>query len=275
MLYALLQAAAAPGPADRVRQVVEGFSDYLLDYALALAAVGALAMALIEAGKKLLDSRTRFHAKRWTGWMLKSGNGQVDLADRRVAYTDLIQLCTGVTKAEADDSASALVDNSGSLPPWNGWNRAASHAVFCLETSRMMGAIQEAGDIALAAPSRHGSLFKLITAGADQRDVIVWVDKKRPDGKDADVKDQADAFARLRQVFKRKLDAFQLYTEQRWATWNQLWANLLGAAIMALALGSSDLELSLPGFLLLSAFGGILSPIAKDLVAALRRGRNG
>ena len=48
-----------------------------------------------------------------------------------------------------------------------------------------------------------------------------------------------------------------------------------GAAIMALALGSSDLELSLPGFLLLSAFGGILSPIAKDLVAALRRVRNG
>jgi hypothetical protein len=36
-----------------------------------------------------------------------------------------------------------------------------------------------------------------------------------------------------------------------------------------------ELGLSVGMFFLLSAFGGILSPVAKDLVAALRRVRDG
>src|SRR5437868_5794219 len=64
----LLQAADSTA-AMQVRHAVDVFASNLLDYALALAAVGALAMALIELFKKLLDSRTKFHAKRWTAWM--------------------------------------------------------------------------------------------------------------------------------------------------------------------------------------------------------------
>ena len=73
MILAILQVADTTGTARRIFDAVGGFTDYILDYAIALAAVGALAMALIEAAKKLLDSRTKFHAKRWTSWMLKSG----------------------------------------------------------------------------------------------------------------------------------------------------------------------------------------------------------
>jgi hypothetical protein len=111
----------------------------------------------------------------------------------------------------------------------------------------------------------------LFTAGAEQSDINAWLDKK------ADVKDKAEAFARLRQLFKRKLDSFQLYTEQRWASYNQLASNVIGALIMAAALYSlrSDLKLGAATFVLLSLFGGVLSPVAKDLVAALRRVRDG
>jgi hypothetical protein len=99
----------------------------------------------------------------------------------------------------------------------------------------------------------------------------VWVGKK------GEVKDQADAFARLRQIFKRKLDSFQLYTEQRWASYNQFAANVVGALVMFAALSSlsADLHLGYGEILFLSLFGGILSPVAKDLVAALRRVRDG
>jgi hypothetical protein len=255
----------------QVRHAVEAFASNLLDYALALAAVGALSMALIELFKKLLDSRTKFHAKRWTAWMKKSGDGVIDQVDRRQAYTDLIQLCTGVTPGEASDSSSALIDHDGSLPMWHGWDPDPAYSMFSLEPSRMMGAIQDAGDMALAAPDRHKALFRVITAGASQSDVDAWVMKK------VEVKEQAEAFARLRQIFKRKLDSFQLYTEQRWASYNQFAANVVGAIVMAAVLYSltDDLEIGFGWTVVMSLFGGVLSPVAKDLVAALRRVRDG
>lgn len=279
-MLALLQAAVdSPAASRRILEVVGGFTDYILDYAIALAAVGALAMALIEAAKKLLDSRTKFHARRWTGWMMKSGDGQVDLADRRQAYADLLQLCTGVTALEADASSSTLIRSEGSLPILHGWDPTPAHAVFSLDIARMMGAIQDAGDTALASPRRYSALFRLITAGAEQADVDLWLEKGSsavPRNND-EVKALADAFGRLRQIFKRKLDSFQLYTEQRWATYNQFWANVLGVIIMAGALLQLRATLNLTGMwiMILALFGGILSPIAKDLVGALRRVRNG
>jgi hypothetical protein len=263
--------AADSTAALQVRHSVEVFASNLLDYALALAAVGALAMALIELFKKLLDSRTKFHAKRWTAWMKKSGDSVIDAVDRRQAYADLIQLCTGVTPGEAADSSGELIDRDGSLRMWHGWDPDPAYSVFSLEPSRMMGAIQDAGDMALAAPERHRALFRVFTAGAPQSDIDAWVQKK------VEVKDQADAFARLRQIFKRKLDSFQLYTEQRWASYNQFSANVVGAIVMAIVLYSLRVELKLGvgGIALLSVFGGVLSPVAKDLVAALRRVRDG
>ena len=263
--------AADSTAALHVRGAVEAFASNLLDYALALAAVGALSMALIELFKKILDSRTRFHAKRWTAWMKKSGDGVIDLVDRRQAYADLIQLCTGVTPGEATDSSAALVDHDGSLPMWHGWDPDPAYSVFSLEPARMMGAIQDAGDMALAAPDRYKALFRLMTAGASQSDIDTWRNKS------GEVKDQAEAFARLRQIFKRKLDSFQLYTEQRWASYNQFSANVVGAIVMFAALYSlrTDLALGLGSLVMLSLFGGVLSPVAKDLVAALRRVRDG
>jgi hypothetical protein len=267
----LIPQVADTTAAQHVRVAVEAFADNLLDYALALAAVGALAMALIELSKKLLDSRTKFHAKRWTAWMKKSGDGALDFAERTRAYADLIQLCTGVTPAEASESTGALMERDGSLPMWHGWDPDPAHSVFSLEPAKMMGAIQDAGDMALVAPDRYKALFRLMTAGAAQSDIDAWVTRK------GEVKDQAEAFARLRQIFKRKLDSFQLYTEQRWASYNQFAANIVGAIVMAAALYSlrADLGLGGAGIVLLSLFGGVLSPVAKDLVAALRRVRDG
>ena len=269
-MISFLQATDTTGAARRLYDTVGGITDYILEYAIALAAVGALAMALIEVLKKILDSRTRFHAKRWTAWMMKSGDGSVSPAERRKAYADLLQLCTGVTPDEADRATTTLVDGGGRLPMLHGWDPTPANAVFSLDPSRMMGAIQDAGDLALASPERYEALFKLMTAGAGTEDLEAWTKKK------GEMKDQADAFARLRQIFKRKLDSFQLYTEQRWASYNQFAANVVGALIMAAALTSlPELGLSVGMFFLLSGFGGILSPVAKDLVAALRRVRDG
>jgi hypothetical protein len=102
------------------------------------------------------------------------------------------------------------------------------------------------------------------------------------------VKEQAERFARLRQLVKRRLDGFQLYTGDRWASWNQFAANIVGFVVMLdvllyLRWASQNVPFSAgaladsftPRMLLISLLGGIFSPVAKDLVTALQRVRNG
>ena len=52
-----------------VQLSVETFADFLLKYFVALAAVGALAMALIELWKKVRNSQMRYHACMVTAWL--------------------------------------------------------------------------------------------------------------------------------------------------------------------------------------------------------------
>jgi hypothetical protein len=311
--FALQQAVLVPSG---VVGAVNRFADFLLEYAGALAAVGALSMALIELGKKLLDSRTKFQTLRWFDWIARNDFQQSipsDIAplaakntgeapNKTLALAELLQLCTGISKQEARTAAQQLIDDKGHLPLRNAWHPDPAHAVFALDLSRMMGSIQEAADVALAAPTQYPSLYLLMTAGSDTGDVSEWyrtgptaivVDTQT--GNEAEqrlkVKEHAERFARLRQIVKRKLDGFQLYTGDRWASWNQFAANGVGFIVMLFTLVSLQWPSSPPvgvgahisaffssitiSIVLLSLLGGILSPVAKDLVTALKRVKDG
>lgn len=269
---------------------VNRFTDFLLGYVGALAAVGALSMALIEAGKKLFDSRTRFQALRWTQWLQRSPFRSEQPLNLTSAYGELLQLCTGVPLAEANEAALRLLTAEGHLPARHAFLRPQfpAHALFALDLQRMMGSIQESADTALAAPRQTPSLYLLMTSGADPKDVQRWYDEGPdsmiavvdPDPQDKRaIKDHAERFARLRQIVKRKLDGFQIYTGDRWASWNQTVANIVGIGALFLVLvWVKNTSPNSPGYLtiaFLSLLGGILSPIAKDLVSALKRVKDG
>jgi hypothetical protein len=268
-----------------VVETVNRFTDYLLGYALALAAVGALAMALIELWKKLRDSRARFHATEWTRWVRTSG---LDPAQHHPAVSELIRLCTGVGTPEARDAATLLLGAPHEALKPGVFQRTAATALFALDLERMMGAIQDAADVAVASPKRYPALFQLLASGAED-DALAWLENPvMPDDEPVDdearvaqrrvVKAQSERLARLRQFIRRRLDGFQLYTSDKWASWNQRAANIVGALVMFVALmwmyvgGSAP---SIYAILVLTMFGGILSPVAKDLVTALKRVRNG
>ena len=309
-LFALQQAATAANAAAAATDVggaVTLLTNFLLKYITPLAAVGALSMALIELGKKLLDSRTKFQTLRWITWMQQTGgqranhqpNGVAPMiaaqrsAEIERALTQLLQLCTGVSIAEAEEAARGLIASGGKLPFLYAWSRSPAHSVFALDLSRMMGSIQEAADIALATPGQYESLFRFMTLGSDQTDVTNWL-KRGPaaalnvdDLPDADqkrvIREQAERFARLRQIVKRKLDGFQLYTGDRWGTWNQFAANIVGFIVMfssllylnwvarSVSLNAPEVLSSFtPTIIPISLLGGILSPVAKDLVNALK-----
>ena len=286
---------------DSIVSTVNRFTDFLLGYVGALAAVGALSMALIEAGKKLLDSRTRFQALRWTQWLKRTPFERGILSSyiakdapalsQTLAYGELLQLCTGVPRSTANDAAERLIAQDGHLPTRHAFLRVdlPAHALFALDLSRMMGSIQEAADVALAAPHQNASLYLLMTSGAEPVDIARWYE----DGPDSmiaivdpspndrrAIKENADRFARLRQIVKRKLDGFQIYATDRWASWNQTVANLVGIVALFLILmwiksKSPDAAPTYATIVVLSLFGGILSPLAKDLVSALKRVKDG
>jgi hypothetical protein len=291
----VLQAAdSLPGG---VLGAVGKLTDFLLGYAVALAAVGALAMALIEAWKKLRDSRTRYHAKRWVHWV-KSISLAHNVPDQHRAQitpvgvlTDMLQLCTGISR-EAAAAAARILDESDGALRRAGLTRAdPALAVFALDLERMMGSVQDAADVALNNPSTYAALYHCLTTGADSADVQAWyreahaglesIANTEPTPEQRkQVKLLADRYARLRQVVKRRLDGFQLYTSQDWTSWNQLAANVVGIVLLAgilVWMQVGDLA-GAPGWapiLPLSLLGGILSPIAKDLVTALKRVKDG
>jgi hypothetical protein len=283
---------------------IDRFTDFLVGYLSALAAVGALAMAAIEFGKKLFDWRTRFHARRVLGF-IEATTAEREEKARRLGVSEgsppdavlaeLIQLGTGVSEKESSAKARSLVANKGGIPLWHAGKRDPAHAVFALELEKMMGAIQEAGDVALTTPSEHRHLYLLMTSGANDRDVEDWYangERVMTAAADtssatsgaapgrADVKKLGDQFTRLRQIMKRRLDAFQLYTNESWASWNQLWANVVGAITMFIVLMwmRQSADPNAPGYgavVILSVLGGVLSPVAKDLLNLLKRVKSG
>ena len=254
-----------------ITEAVNAFADFLLRYAIALAAVGALSMALVEAWKKIFDSRTKYHMRAVQGWV-----------EDPLAYAQIIHLTTG-TPPPADGEAARLAARHGRmkhentpLPP------EQELALFTLELERMMGHIQEAADTVLRDPASYAALYRFLTTGVRDQDRDQWAAQA---GKAVDkdkAAEHAGLYARVHGAARRKLDAFQLYTGFRWANSQQLAANAVGTAVLFAALllpyFSAQSEASwvnLAAILVLSALGGVLAPIAKDMVVALKRVRSG
>lgn len=267
-----------------ILDAVNDFTEFLLGYFIALAAVGALAMALIELWKKMRHSETRFHAERLTAWFAQdAGTRQVDASVARAAYAELIHLTTSVAVTQASATAGSLLDR-GSIPAGLLWvAHRADYAMFALPLDRMMGHVQDAADSALNNPRRYPALYDFVTAGADESEVAQWrelAQSRRP-GQDEpeEARRRADVYARLNQAVKRRLDGFQLYTSQRWVNWNQFAANVVGTIVLFAALlwsaGGFEATLPLPAIIAMSLLGGVLAPVAKDMVSALRKVKQG
>jgi hypothetical protein len=262
----------------QIFRTVGQISDRILSYAIALAAVGALAMALIEAWKKLRDTRARFHARRWTEVMFPSNMNPGTVRMREIAYRQLLQLSTGATATEVNSALMRL--KTDDLNKQGLFHSSPAYAVFVQETTVMMTMIQDSVDVALgAAPGSYIELFGVMVEGANQSDIDDWLNRGNIAAPNAvQARDLGNVYGRLRQVAKRRLDGFQVVALERWAAGNQVASNILGTVLMAGAV--TMLVWDRPGFwsgtalvelIFLCLTGGILAPVAKDLVTALKK----
>jgi hypothetical protein len=263
----------------QVTQAITQFADFLLKYFVALAAVGALTMALIEAWKKVFDSKTKFNVQYVQDFIAddieaKRTSIQIETDvehEYSSTFAELVHLMCGI---EVDKAHEVTQQNKDKLL-----------TVFSLEAANLMAKIQDAVDTAIDDPKRYPNLFIFATSGARTADAAAWMELAYMAAVNIDpvkLKTRADLYTRLHQLAKRKLDRLQLQLTYRWTNLNQLSANLLGILILYCTLlwvyapkqGAMD-----PGdyflIFLVSTTGGILSPIAKDMVSWLQKVKTG
>lgn len=303
-----------------VSDAVNGIANFILGYATALAAVGALTMALMEGYKNIFRVRDNYHRRSIARWIESYEGEGVDVdgtkkaklallgadvrkfGDRRDTYKlhgwiyfELMHLTTGTT-------ADSITGNG--KHEHMGHTRTTDRALFSLPLEKLMGQVQDAADTALSNPAVYPYLYYFLTSGAQPTDVAEWFRRaqqilpslpasasaRQQQALKQDAKDQNDTYSRLNKFVRHRLDAFQLVTGYTWQERNQWWAIMLGAILLFIVLCSLQrarlLELaqqpdSLPlvvqviGIAGASVIGGILAPIAKDLVVALKKVRNG
>lgn len=258
-----------------VTKALESFSDFLMKYLVALAAVGALTMALIEAYKKLFDSRTKFHFNFVRGFIdndqeAKKTSEEINdkLQQHHIfsnTFSELVHLMCGIEVGKA----SLITDR----------NEEKLLTVFSLEVANLMGKIQDAVDAAIDNPNRYPNLFIFATSGADTDDAAAWmqISQTSPSNTDPTIaKTRSDLYTRLHQLAKRKLDRLQLQLTYRWTNLNQLFAIVLGGIILFITLVwiNRNETMHLDDFLIIlsaSTIGGILSPVAKDMISWLQK----
>lgn len=278
-----------------VSTAINALTDFLLRYFVALAAVGALTMAILEAWKKIFDSRTRFQMNAVLRWIGVEGERDFRVAaliGRRSppspqrAYVELMHLTTGTELPEITEVTESLLQRHSDIAAkLIAIPRDAGLALFSLELGRMMGHIQDAADTVLRDPKRYAALYDFLTWGAKDQDANDWRDQAYSVAAaltPQQSNDRANLYSRITGAERRKLDGFQLYTDYRWTNLNQLVANIVGSMLLLYALIWSQLtsgrEMSGLTWVLLiavSLVGGALAPVAKDIVMALERARRG
>ena len=157
-----------------IMQGLQSIVDFVMQYAVTLAALSVLTVALIEAYKKVFSILPKFHQSAVQRWLQEddkppSGSDSVVMPDIKLKghYG-----CTPATRAEKAPSGppyewrsaydELLHPTTGlklgsfkpELPKDNaGFTRNISFALFELELARMMAQVQEAADACVNNPS--------------------------------------------------------------------------------------------------------------------------
>ncbi len=230
-----------------LNDATQSIGSAILSYAVALAAVGTIVMALIELVKAIFPIRRGFNKQQTRRW----------IGDDAGRWREFIALTTG--------------------------GYASLSALFDQPIEKLMAQVQAAANMAMDFPNRYPGLYTFLTRQPDAHhpeDAARW--HKHVESAKAlaanqvpsdEEREAAKARARLQNLVARQLDAFQTETQYRWARYNQIASTVIGAAFIMFVLVPVHDQLHIhPVFIpFLALIGGMTAPVAKDLVTALSR----
>jgi len=244
-----------------------------LQLALVLAAVGTLAMALVELIKSLTKARqiyNRWAVLQWTRSKPRT---------LRTLVCSLFSHQDNVILAELELLALGGHEDPGPL--------------YDQPVEKMMGQIQAAVNVAFEFPDAYPNLYAFITKvpsifwvrkadGLAKEDYLKWelgahqvhkVQRQAEPLSNEDASAAAEATqarSRLSNLIARKLDAFQNEIQYFWERLNQWVAGPIGALIFYMSYASlTDRTLTRPAEIALSIMAGILAPFAKQMSSSL------
>lgn len=220
--------------------------DALVQFAAAAAAIGLLAMAVIQSVKDMVPVR-RWYQRAFVGAWL--GHKARDHARHGAPAPD-------AGRASADLVALATTGDA--------------HALFDLPVEQLCGQTSAAAAQALDYPARHADLLRCLAASADPADIDAVIRATEIDAAAA-----IDARTRVMHQVQRGIDALQISLGFRWKWILQLASFALSYAIAVLGIAATQAPLSMTEALStavpLGLAGGFVAPLARDLVVALTR----
>jgi hypothetical protein len=247
--------------------------DFVANWAIPLAAIGTLSMALLQTAKNLLPMRARYQRRFMKAWIAMAVSG----------------FPSGLRKHA--DAASAGGPTNADLAETDLINLAASgdsEAFYSLEAAQMCTQIRNVTSVLLDYPAMHERLlFCLVSQSqlSDFRKVLSPPDHKLlsslpHEHSEADkkhIKEYAAAKSRLAAQMRCNIDAIQASIEFRWKRSMQILSLALCAVIGVVALIIANNGVSLAdiwGILLIAVISGVLAPVARDLAAAVENWRS-
>lgn len=247
-------------------------------YLVALAAIGALSMAVVQAVKELTDVRARFQRRAFRAWLERSASSGKATSP---ATSGEPSSGTPPLKASAGNAETDLIRLA---------TAGDADALFDLEIEKLAGQLSAAAAIVVDFPGAHRHALLCLAADADVADVKNVLEasdlgrahlenlRTQPTSRGQYDK-YVDSKARVMHQIQRNIDAFQISTGFRWKWWLQIAASAIAYVLTMIGLG----YYAPPGVKLWNAlkavpfafFAGLFAPIARDLMVLVGRARKG
>jgi hypothetical protein len=238
-------------------------------YVTAMAGVGTLSMALIQAIKDMFPVRRLY--QRW--WMQRHLRQLAAVCAKNGLFVPSVpdeSSESARTKSQAVDPEIAeqqLIDLA---------TAGQAAALYDLQIEQLSGQITAASQIAIDYPHRYAHLVLCLGAGADTKD-FVRIFQESPQYGERSSEETAifvDARNRIAHQVQRATDAIQIACGFQWKWLLQLCAILLSGLLALWAYVWADpthpASARLFVFATAGILGGFLAPVARDLVAALQ-----
>lgn len=221
---------------------VKDFADLLWPAVIALASVGILAMALIEAGKTVFRIRRRFHQYRFRDFITfqlddwdsrKSKTSKKSrkptkgwLKRRQQAFLSFFRLLPHQKRYRNDNKFEDRVDEA-IAEIIRLATAGDKDALFDLPVARLTGQLNAAGQTILTYPKTYKDLIPIL-AGLAERNDIKKVQEGPPPSKKDPKPPYHEAIGRIADMMQRNLDAIQI-------TWGNQWARMMHWSSVALS----------------------------------------
>jgi len=254
--------AIFPTQGSEIMKGLDAIVSWVKSWAVLLAAIGTVSMALLQTAKNVFPLRSWFQRGRLHRWILAAASGSTGP-----------DVCT--SKAEIDLISLATSGDEG--------------AFYNLPIEDLCTQIRNAVPVILDYPNLHKDLFCCLASKASADDIRRLLEPPPPetflkrgehstDEEKHAIREYAAAKTRLAAQVRCSIDAIQTSIGFRWKYFLQLASLVLSAIIGVIALhlgaGPDHTLPTLGATIMIGLLSGFLAPVARDLVAAIENWRN-